>query len=163
MNEFYVEQLVPSKVTNQSIFMRIGLVVLTLLAFAGSMIISLLFYVAVILGVVTFMSLKGSSIEYEYIYLSGSLDIDKVIAKQKRKHMYTADVKDMIVIAPLDSVEVRPFQNVKTTDYSSGEARNTVYKMVLSKNGEKQAILLEPNQEILDAMKLIAPRKVFMV
>lgn len=163
MNEFYVEQLVPSKVTNQSIFMRIGLVVLTLLAFAGSMIISLLFYVAVILGVVTFMSLKGSSIEYEYIYLSGSLDIDKVIAKQKRKHMYTADVKDMIVIAPLDSVEVRPFQNVKTTDYSSGEARNTVYKMVLSKNGEKQAILLEPNQEILDAMKMIAPRKVFMV
>ncbi len=162
MNEFYVEQLVPSKVTNQSILVRVGMIGITIAAFAGSMVIPVLFYVALILGVVSVILLKGSSIEYEYLYLSGTLDIDKVIAKQKRKHVYTANVSDMVVIAPVDSVEVRPFQNVKTTDYSSGVARNTVYKMVLSKDGEKTSILLEPNDAILNAMKMIAPRKVFM-
>lgn len=162
MNEFYVEQLVPSKVTNQSIVVRVGMIGITIAAFVGSMVIPVLFYVALILGVVSIILLKGSSIEYEYLYLSGTLDIDKVIAKQKRKHVYTANVSDMIVIAPVDSAEMRPFQNVKTIDYSSGVARNKVYKMVLSKDGEKTSILLEPNEAILNAMKMIAPRKVFM-
>ncbi len=164
MNEFYMEQLVPRKkpVKKDSLIKNICLA-LTAVMVVLTVLLGGIFLVGVmVLGVIDVMLLKNSSVEYEYLYLNGELDIDKVIAKQKRKKAYTLDMKDVVVIATVESGEVRPFQSVKTSDFSSGVMSPSVYKAVISKNGEKTAILFEPNEDLLKGMKMVAPRKVFI-
>ncbi len=163
MNECYMEQLVPRKtaVKKDSMVKYICLL-LTAAMIVMMFLFGFIFLIPVIiLIVVDIYLIKNSDVEYEYLYLNGTLDIDKVIAKQKRKHAYSANVSDIVVVAPLESAEVRPFQNVKVYDYSSGVMSTSVYKMVISKSGEKEAILFEPNEQLLQGIKMYAPRKVF--
>ncbi|MFI3207855.1 MAG: DUF6106 family protein [Eubacteriales bacterium] len=163
MSEFYVEQLVPRKAAVGKITLIKNLcIAMTVLSVIGMFFVAILLYVAIILFVVDFFLMKQDNIEYEYLYLKGELDIDKVIAKQKRKHAYSLSMNDVIVVAQMDSGEVRPFQGVKTQDFSSGIYGPKVYKVILSKDNQNVAILIEPNEAILNGMKMVAPRKVFI-
>ncbi|MFI3171598.1 MAG: DUF6106 family protein [Eubacteriales bacterium] len=163
MNEFYMEQLVPRKVAEVKAAMIKNIILaLTVVMFIGSFMIALCFPIAVVLVVVDIFLMKSTNVEYEYMYLNGDLDIDKVIAKQKRKHLYSVSMSDVVVIAPKNSGEVRPFQNAKTLDYSSGVDSDKVYKMVVSKDNQNVGILIEPNEALLNGMKMLAPRKVYI-
>ena len=45
-------------------------------------------------------------------------------------------------------------------DFTSGEEGRSVYEMIVLKNGEKKKIMFEPNDTIVDGMRMYAPRKV---
>ena len=47
------------------------------------------------------------------------------------------------------------------TDYSSGEEKQPEKRYLFYYDG-KQKVIFEPNDEMLKAMQLVAPRKVFM-
>ena len=163
MNEFYMEQLVPRKTaTKQNAMTKIICLILTVVFIALSFIIGLSLIPAIILIIVDIILMKNSNIEYEYLYLNGDLDIDKVIAKQRRKHAISVSMENVEIIAPRNSGEVRTFQKVKVLDFSSGIDSPAVYKMILTKDNQKIAILFEPNKALLDGMRMIAPRKVIL-
>lgn len=163
MNEFYMEQLVPRKTpVKKDALIRNICLGLTVAMIGLTFLIGLFIIGAIVMIVIDVMLMKNSDVEYEYLYLNGDLDIDKVIAKQKRKHVYSLSVHDVIVIAPADSPEMRPYQGVKTMDYSSGIMSASVYKAVVGKDGTKEAILFEPNESLLNGMKMMAPRKVII-
>ena len=102
------------------------------------------------------------NVEYEYVYYEGDLDIDRITNKSSRKKMFTASVKDMDVIAPTNSQELLGYQHLKVIDYSTGEAGNKTYELVTKKGSEKVRVRFEPKEEMLEAMKSIAPRKVIL-
>ena len=60
------------------------------------------------------------NVEYEYLFLNGDLDIDKIMNKAKRKKVFSVNVGDLELMAPLDAVELRQYQNARTYDFSSG-------------------------------------------
>lgn len=164
MNECYMEQLVPRKAAvKKDCMIKYSCLLLTVGMVAMTFLFGLLFLIpsSILLGIDIYL-IKNSNVEYEYLYLNGELDIDKIIAKQKRKSVYSVSASDIVVVAPLTSAEVRPFQSVKVHDYSSGVMSVAVYKMIISKNGEKEAILFEPNDKLLQGIKMYAPRKVFI-
>ena len=163
MNEFYVEQLIPGKKTGKSLIFKIIMIVLTVVALLATFIgIPFAMMIAAGLLFADFMLLSNTSVEYEYLYLNGDLDIDRVVGKQRRKHMYSTSVNNMQVIAPVGSQEILAHHNIKTIDYSSGRAGEKVYMMIVTNNGNKEGILIEPNDKILHAMQVIAPRKVVL-
>ena len=61
------------------------------------------------------------------------LQIDRILAKSKRKRMETLDLNELTILAPLRSHEVDYYrkQNVKRGDYSSGEEANEQKKYML--------------------------------
>lgn len=163
MNELYVEQLVPKKAAGTAAIVKNISMIFTVLTFAATFAVAFIFIIPAIISVVVLMvSMRQCDLEFEYMYLSGELDIDKIIAKQKRKHKLTVNMGDVIVVAPTNSPEVRPFQNVKVTDYSTGIQSDSVYMMIYNKDAQNYAILIEPNQTLLNGMKMTAPRKVFI-
>lgn len=102
----FAEQLVKKNLTtaekNKHIFKLIfGIIGTLILAvfgilMLGNTMLSLIgFLLAILAGYGTFTLIQSSYIEYEYTFTNGELDIDKIIAKKKRK--------------PLISVEVRKF------------------------------------------------------
>lgn len=69
------------------IFIAFGLLML------GNPVLSLLgFLLAVGAGYLTFNNIQSSYVEYEYTFTNGELDIDKIIAKKKRKSLISVEV-----------------------------------------------------------------------
>ena len=162
MNEAYFEIMIKKQV---SPLVRVLAPVMAVLA--------CFFFVLGILGI--FLALLASAacamafyflnlfktVEYEYLYVDKELQIDRILGKTKRKRMETLDVTGLEVLAPVRSHQWDAFRNGRITkkDYTSGTKENEqkVYVMVIGGN----AIHFEPTPELVKAIYMIAPRKVF--
>ena len=164
MSDVYVECLVKAK---QSAGGKVGkflLVTLTvifgLITLAG---IGVALIVAVVTGLGAYFVNLYTDVEYEYLYLDKELTVDKVMAKSKRKRVGTYTVERMEVLAPIKSYHLDSFKNrtVKEKDYSIGEELQPDKRYVLYYEGGEK-LILSPSEELVKALKNVAPRKVFM-
>lgn len=161
MKDFYMEQLVKRKNTRKTQFLIIGLLVLAALSLPliGT---SLLFaIVPFCLVLITIFIYKMSDVEYEYTYFNGNIDIDKIMSKEFRKHLVSAGLNEVEVIAPTGSLEIQQYRKIKKLNYSSHKKGNRTYQMVINHKGKRARIVFEPTEKLLTEMKLAAPRKVF--
>lgn len=160
MNDFYTEQLVKRDTPKWAFPVKILMILLAVLSIGLVVLIPFAIIVPVALGILAFFLFKEMDVEYEYLYINGTLDIDKIMSKSKRKKVFEMSVNDLELIAPEGAAELRPYQGIKATDYSSGEMRTKKYEMILVQNGNKKRVIFEPNQIIIDGMRMLAPRKV---
>lgn len=162
MNESYYEILVPRK---RSAIYKVGQIVTAILTcfFAFTMFLGIFWGIllAVACGVACYFLSLYSSVEYEYLYVDKELQIDRILAKSNRKRMETLDLNQLEILAPIRSHELDSYRNRqgKKADYSSGEESHEEQKYMLVV-GEKQ-IIFEPTQELVKAIHMFAPRKVF--
>jgi len=164
MSDVYVECLVKAKQSAGGKFGKVLLITLTvifgLMTMAG---IAVALIVAVITGVGAYFVNLYTDIEYEYLYLDKELTVDKVMAKSKRKRVGTYTVERMEVLAPIKSYHLDSFKNrtVKEKDYSIGEELQPDKRYALYYEGGEK-LILSPSEELVKALKNVAPRKVFM-
>ncbi len=163
MSESYVELLVKKKKTPKDSILKglmiAGIVILVLIG----LVIPLVLIAAIALGVLAYFKMPGLDLEFEYLYVNGELDIDKIMSKVKRKRVGSFDISKAEMVAPVKSHELdyyRQSKDLKVVDCSSGEDHANVYGMVIKDEKGMKLVLFEPNQEILDDMRRIAPRKV---
>ena len=160
MGDVYTEQLIKRKKTGKTQMEKIALILVTAALFVLGMIIPYVeFLLLVMIGVDIYL-FRSLDIEYEYLYINGNLDIDKIMSKSRRKKAFEMNVSELELLAPAGSPELRPFQGLKAKDYTSGEEGRKAYEMIVLKNGEKIKIIFEPNETIVDGMRMYAPRKV---
>ncbi len=162
MNEFLTEQLVKRKNTTVTTLKKAGLIAITVATFPLSLIHPLMIWLTTILAVVDFFLIQRMNLEFEYVYFNGDLDIDKIMNMQSRKRVFSTSIKDMEVIAPSDSVELHPYQRLKVLDYSTQNPEDKTYEMVTKFKGELVKVVFNPNEKILNGMKNMTPRKVFL-
>lgn len=100
----FAEQLVSRNETKSERLSRIGtlvsgilfslcLVLLGILQLARLPIALMAFILAAGGGYVTYLLIQGRSVEYEYTFTNGELDIDKIIARKKRKALLSVEVR----------------------------------------------------------------------
>ena len=164
MNDTYVEVMVKKK---DSPFLGVGKVLLWGAAIAcllvGLIGWTIMLVPGVIFGVVAYFVIPTLDLEYEYLYLDKEISIDKVMSKEKRKHIMTVDLSKVEVMAPENSHELDSYKargNVKILDYSSRMDDAKPYMMAYNDNDGMKLIKLEPNDEMLKAIKMVYPRKV---
>lgn len=164
MSETYVECLVGRK---PSIILTICQWILTIVAGLGilyGLVASpIIFIVGVVFGVGAFFVKRNANLEFEYLYLDKEITIDKIMDKSKRKRVAKYDVEGIEIIAPVNSHELDSYNNrqVKVKDYSTGivDVPDTRYAMFYK--GEEK-VIFNPSGELLNAIKTVAPRKVFL-
>lgn len=161
MNDFYTEQLVKQRATMRTWLKRFGLILVTVALFLAVFVEPLALPFSFIMLMVDAHFFKRFNLEFEYTYFNGDLDIDRIKGEESRKRVFETNMKDVEVIAPTGSIELHPYKRLKTYDYSSN-TKNKTYEMITVKKGQKVKIIFEPNQEILEGMKMLAPRKVYM-
>lgn len=165
MSDLYFEYLVKRRTPGYLVVAKAVLLGITIAAvLAGLLISPVLLIGGVVLGVVDFLVFPRWDLEFEYLFVNGELDVDKIMSKSKRKKMGSYDLARVQIMAPVDSHEFDSYREkqMKTVDYSSGIPGNRVYAMVVEGDQELVKVLLEPNEKILHAMKNMAPRKVFL-
>ena len=164
MNDTYVEVMVDRKTSPLLGAARIILYALAIVCFMMAIVGSGVFFVgAIAFAVVAYFVLPNFDLEYEYLYIDKEISIDKIMAKEKRKHVMTVDLNKMEVIAPVKSHELDQYKarGLKTYDFTSGNEDARVYTVVYENGGAGTVLVnIEPNEEMLRAIKNVFPRKV---
>lgn len=162
MNETYVEWLVKKKTPAYMAFLKI----LTIMLAVCFIVVGFLFLPALLIGVImavaAYFVYLNSDLEYEYLYVDKELTVDKVMAKSRRKRVATFDLDKMEIVAPVKSWHLDNYKNRsdKAVDYSSGVENQPDRRFIFFYDGQKK-IIFEPNAEMIKAMQMAAPRKVF--
>lgn len=162
MNDIYVEWLVERKPNPLGGVIKAGCYALTVLFFlAGIFILMPLSILGLAMLAVDYFLLPYLSVEYEYLYMQRSLSIDSIFSKEKRKNTAEFDLDKMELLAAEGSPALDSYKNIqgKTRDFSSGYTDRKRYIMVYQGNSGAEKVILEPDQKILDAVKMIYPSK----
>ena len=159
-----IEQLVERRNTLGTTLKKVGLVLATIVAVLASFLFLKTFAVFAIAAIIIadVFLFNRMNIEYEYVFFNGSLDIDRIANKSSRKRQYSVDLKDVVVVAPTGAQELLGYQHVKSKDFSTRTSGNKTYEMVVPNGSEKMRVIFEPNEQMLQAMKDLAPRKVIL-
>ena len=162
MSDTYVECLVKAKQSVAAKFFKILLIVLTVVFCVIMLVFMPAMFLALATGVGAYFVNLYTDIEYEYLYLDKELTVDKVLAKSKRKRVATYSIDRMEVFAPIKSYHLDNYKNrdVKVKDYSIGEERQPDLRYAMYYEGGEK-IIFSPSEDLVKALKNVAPRKVF--
>lgn len=163
MSDTYVECLVKKKSSAVGAFLKNLLIVLTVISCLLMLVFGVLFFfTALICGIGAYFVNLYTDVEFEYLYLDKEIVVDKVFAKSRRKRVGTYTVERMEILAPIKSYHLDNYKNrqVKETDYSIGvELKPDLRYAMYYEGGER--VLLSPSEDMVKALKNVAPRKVF--
>lgn len=158
----YVEWLVARKPSAIMNFLRVLSILLAVCFFILGMMNPIFLLLALAMVAAAYFVSLNAQIEYEYLYCERELSVDKIMNKSKRRNAGKFEVERMEILAPMGSYHLDEFKNktYKELDFSSGTENKPEKRYVLYYDG-KDKVILEPNEEIIKAIKSIAPRKVF--
>lgn len=164
MNDTYVEVMVARKKSPLVDIGRVLLYGLAVACFLITLLAGALFLIGtIIFGALAYFVVPMFDIEYEYLYIDKEISIDKIMAKEKRKKVYTVDLNKMEIMAPERSHELDSYKarNLKVHDFTSNLPDAKVYSIVYAAGTEGTVLVnIEPNEEMLRAIKNVFPRKV---
>lgn len=165
--DIFVEKLVARKKgLRESILSAIIITISVFIATTATLILGprgivVLLIIGLIFG--NWYIISAFNVEYEYSVTNGEIDIDKIVNKRKRKKMYTADCKDIEIMAKLtskrynESIATVPKKIVAVSSMKSPD----VYFAMLNIQGKRALIYFEPNEKMIKTIKSIVPGKVF--
>lgn len=160
----YVEWLIERKNGAFDNLIRIGGYALTaLFMFGGIFLNPLLFLPAVMLGVCCYFLFPMLNVEYEYLYLDRSITIDKIFSREKRKKADEFDLNKMEIYAEEGAPQLDQYKNLnaRILDYSSRYPDRKRFIMVIRDEDSVKKVILEPDEKITEAIKILYPSKVF--
>ena len=166
MTDLYSELLVKKEQTVKDQAIKILLIFFILFtAIAGLLLTPLAWVLTIALGVAAYFVMPLLDLEYEYVFVNGELDIDRIASKSKRKRMKSFDLAKMEIMAPVNSHRM-DYQNhntnMKVLDFSSGNSQHKIFAMIIPDEKDVYRVLLEPDKELLDNIARSCPRKVFL-
>lgn len=164
MGDSYREVLVKRETTTGDQVKKAALIGGTVLLLAAGFAVSPLFLLAGLgLVILSVFFIPRMDLEFEYLYVNGELDIDKIMAKQKRKKCGSYDMNLLELMAPSDSHALDEFLNKKDgkiKDFTSGKTGVSSYTMVFNLEKGREIIKIEVDEAFAADIRRIAPRKV---
>lgn len=164
MNQDYVEWLVKRKDPAYAWPVRILMGILCAAALVMALVVVWGPILLLIAGAATFFVFQMLSVEYEYLYVDGSLSIDKILGKARRKKVLECSKEELLMIAPSDSYVLKDYETsgMKVVNCSSQKPEAKTFTMIYQKNGQHYKVILEPNDKLLQAIRYTTPRKIVM-
>ena len=101
-------------------------------------------------------------VEYEYIYLNGEIDFDKIIAKTTRTRLITVNAQNVDLYGVYDDKAKIKFQNSdvkKVFNFDSGNGNELYYMTTNNKEFGKTLIVFEPEDRIREDFEKRIPKQ----
>ena len=163
MDDIYVECLVAKRPkTYETVVKGVAYGATALFLILGLM--NLIFLIGFgIMLFVDFLALPRLSVEYEYLYVSRSLQIDSIYSKEKRKKNAEYDLEQMEIFAAEGAWQLDEYKNMQTVsrDFSSGEEDAKIWILIVHNGQSIDRVRLEPDEDMVKAIRQVYPRKVF--
>lgn len=163
INDTYVECLVKAQSSLKFKLLKIVLITATVVSALFSLVLGpWMITLALVCGLSAFTVSPLVHIEYEYLYVDRELTVDKILNRKSRKKVANYSLNKIEIMAPYRSYRLDEYKNRQVTekDYSIGKEEKPDRRYVMYYEGN-QKIILSPSEELIQAMKYMAPRKVF--
>lgn len=168
MDDLFTEIIISREPRFRDTLLRSFCIALTIALAAAGLFLHPYFLIGMaVLLVVMYFLLPRLQVEFEYLYVSGELDVDYIFAKKKRKRAASYTLSQMEIFAPAGSDRLAPYKKkdaVKLRDFSSGdpEKKAGVYAFVITNNGDREMVLIEPNSTMLKDIRSRNASRVFL-
>jgi hypothetical protein len=164
----FLEKLVTRKKTLTDYLILAGTVIVGILLIMAALTIQILMQLGLSLllaaGIIFlgYRIITSRNIEYEYIVTNGDLDIDIIVAKRKRKRIFSANCKEFDIVSPVKNSQFdHAVRNTKNRiDASSSVDSPDAYFITLNYKGERTLVIFEPSEKMLKNFRIYIPRKV---
>ncbi|MBR6790742.1 MAG: hypothetical protein IKM31_07750 [Oscillospiraceae bacterium] len=165
-----VEYIVKRKNTGKDLILQILILIasvtlaLVLLA-AGFLILPSLMPILTLLAMGAiyggYLLFTQYNVEYEYIFVNGEMDIDKIIARRKRKRLVTVNARHFESFGIYKAAEHANVQYANRI-YACGSMNDpgNFYAVVNHARLGRTLLVFSPNDRILNALKTYIPRQV---
>lgn len=164
MEQLFMEKIVKRKRTGLDMAINTGIVLACIVLSLAAIVFvpSFGLFLAAGLCYGTWFLLGQRNVEFEYALTNGELDIDRIVARRRRKRVFSAHSKEFEMVAPQKSVywskEYRDLKKVLNT--TAGQDAEGVWFIVTPIGGERGVVLFQPTAAMIDAMWHTNPRKV---
>ena len=163
VRETYAEAGVKQKGTMKLMAIRIGLILLLFISMMVSQLASFLYILPALVLVGVIYIFPKLNLEYEYIYVDGQIDFDRIMGGAKRKTVLRIDLENVELVAPSDSDELLAYahkEDIVTKIYSSLLPDSKTWSLFTAIEGKYTKVIFEPSEKMLECMRWKAPRKV---
>lgn len=161
--DIFCEQLVKRKKTVKDVFiiaaMFFTLIVIPIIGVVLSELINGYFLIVALFAMVLdiyfiWYVVTGRNIEFEYIVTNGTVSIDKVMAKRRRKHIIKFDVKNIETMCTIKEKEISIDKYAKVLYAGKTEVGDDEYQaLVYSPKYGNSLLIFSPDEKTLKAMK----------
>lgn len=165
MVKIFIEQFVKQKMPIFKLMLKYFILALTVVfALAGFLLFPLFLCIAILLGLLFWWVNMQCQVEFEYSCMSDELNIDRIIAQQKRKGIIRMVIGKMEILAPSDSPRLKEhkYAHAKVLNCSSREKNAKTYTIIYNGDDGRFEVIFEPEEEILQALKNLSPGKIFI-
>lgn len=171
MTGAYTEATVKRRATVGSYAAKAGMILAVVLFVAlwlfpifGSDFGSLSIFLAIAMIVLCVIMFPRFNVVYEYVYCDGQIDFDKISGGEKRKRMLRVDLDNIEIMAPENASELNSYNNsnLNVKNFSSLDPDAKKYVIIASENNERNKIIFEPSDTMLELAKSKATRKVIL-
>jgi len=165
MNQTYAESGAKRKDTVTTLALRalliFGMIIGVFLLMLGSF-FPIAGVVLIVLMVFIFPKLN---VEYEYVFVDGQIDFDRISGKSKRKTILRIDMEQVEIVALKNSHALDSYTHIQceNKDFSSGSKDTIPYVIIANREDKKYRITFEPSEKMLTAMRQKSPRKVSQI
>ncbi len=111
-----------------------------------------------------FILMRSRYVEYEYILTNNEMDIDKIMAKKRRKRVITVNFKHIEICAKVDDpVYSSQYANKPEKIYDfTGNSEYDVYFVDFHGQDKRTRILFHPTDKMKENLRLINPGAVHL-
>ncbi len=156
MQDSSYEQLIKvQKKTLDKVLPVALVIVLVLFFFLGVLFIGLVAPIVAMLFAVGlyFIYFSKLNVEYEYVFINTSLDIDVIYNQNKRKPAMQLSLREAECICPKNSSTFKNYKPVQVLDYTTQTGDQNVYAIMINKDQGLSCVLIEPDERAVAHLK----------
>lgn len=162
MDTFY-EQIIKIKLNSKAKGMIAAIIIADLLLAAGLLYLSMIFApsfgVLIVAGLIFggYKLISLLSVEFEYIFTNGDLDVDKITAKSSRKRMVSIKCKEVEKYGEYKG-QPAPGSVKNTLIYCNPDSEGQVYLIGKDRNLGMVMLVIAPDERVRGAIEAAIPR-----
>lgn len=118
--------------------------------------------IIVVVGISLMVYAAGEGrMEYEYTITNGNVDIAAIYNASRRRERMRFELEQVTMVVPKDSNRISHETFKKTRNYTSGYGREQEIALVVEMDGNKELILMEPDEKSLEHIKNYTKNKYY--
>ena len=106
----------------------------------------------------TYKGIMWFNIEYEYTYINGDMDVDKILGKNARRPFKRIELDRVVLVAKMDNNEAKKLMHTSKR-FNVCENAEDEGNLVIIYSGEKdrEAVVIDYNEEVYQSYKELIP------
>ena len=119
------------------------------------------FFAILCIGYIAYIVITRMTVEYEYIFTNGDLDIDIIRGRRVRKRMITIKCKDIKIMEQTEDIQPKTKTGEKSIIAVYNPDACEIYKIeAINKSGRNVLIFFQPTEKLICEMKKYNPRNI---